>query len=185
VDRLKKFGSLFGAESKPKEEGPPEGVERRAGKRVPLPLAVRFTLADGTSHEGKLREVNLRGLSLEPPAGASVGTRLSIGFEGYPGVCDAFALVGNVRQILTNDESGEAVAMGVEIDRQSTTPEELQSYRNLVRHYLHHRPLLDGTQKGYFEGRCPSCGWLGRVGRRNPVCSRCGTKVEPVQSEGG
>jgi hypothetical protein len=184
VDRLKKLGSLFGTE--PQKDATVEGgVERRAGKRVRLPLAVRFTLDDGTSHEGKLREVNLRGLSMEPPATARVGTRLSVGFEGYPGVCDAFTLVANVRQIVTHDESGEPVAIGVEIDRRSTTPEELQSYRNLVRHYLHHRPLLDGVNKGYFEGRCPSCDWLGRVGRRNPVCSRCGTKVEPVQGEGG
>jgi hypothetical protein len=183
VDRLKKFGSLFGAEPR-KDTAPEGGVERRAGKRIRLPLTVRFTLKDGTSHDGKLHEVNLRGLSVEPAATAEVGALVNIGFDGYPGVCDAFSLVGNVRQIMTDEESGEPLAMGIEIDRKSTTPEELQSYRNLVRHYLHHRPLLDGVNKGYFEGRCPSCNWLGRVGRRNPVCSRCGTRVELVQGEG-
>ena len=90
-------------------------------------------------------------------------------------------LVGKVKGMITDDESGTPVAMGVEIDRDTTTPEALQGYRSLVRHYLHHRPLLEGVDKGYFEGRCPACGWLGRVGSRNPVCSRCGQKVEPVQ----
>jgi phage FluMu protein Com len=49
-----------------------------------------------------------------------------------------------------------------------------------VLHYLHHKPLLEDMNQGYFEGRCPSCEWIGRVGRRRPHCSRCGGAVVPV-----
>ena len=184
MDRLKKLGKLLGGDE-PKERPPEVAVERRAGKRVRLPVGVRFTMADGSAHEGKLREVNLRGLSIEPPGAGQIGDRLSVGFAGYPGVCPSFVLVGKVKGMITDDESGAPLAMGVEIDRDTTTPEALQGYRSLVRHYLKHRPLLEGVDKGYFEGRCPACGWLGRVGNRNPVCSKCGEKVEPVQGENG
>jgi hypothetical protein len=184
VDRFKKLGQLLGTE-KPKERPAEVAVERRAGRRVALPIPIRFTLSDGSTHDGKTLEVNLAGLSLEPPAGAQIGSRLSIGFQGYPGVCEPFVLVGEVRQVVTDPESGAPTALGIQIDRRATSPEESKSYRALVKHYLHHRPLLNDVDKGYFEGRCPSCQWIGRVGRRNPVCSRCGTKVEPIQAEDG
>ena len=183
MDRLKKLGQQLLGGPKPQEDPREVPVERRAGRRIRLPLTVRFTMDDGSTHEGKLRDVNVSGLSIEPGGAARVGSRLSIAFDGYPDVCQAFVLVGEVRSLLTDTESGAPTAMGIEIDRRTTSPDALKNYRSLVLHYVHHKPLLDQVHKGYFEGRCPSCGWIGRVGERNPACSRCGTKVVPVQSE--
>ena len=182
-DRLKKLGQQFLGEQKAEKQAPEPAVERRAGRRIRLPIAVRFRTADGSTQVGKVRDVNLTGLSIETAEAQQVGNRLSIGFEGYPDVCPAFVLFGEVRRIVTDPTSGAPTAMGVEIDRATTSPDALKDYRSLVLHYLHHKPLLDDIHKGYFEGRCPSCDWVGRVGERNPVCSRCGTKVLPVQSE--
>jgi hypothetical protein len=181
--RFKNLGQQLLGGSKGDEEGPADGIERRSGRRIPLPLSVRFTLDDGSSHDGKLRSVNVTGMSIEPGDAAGLGSRLSVGFEGYPDVCPPFVLVGEVRSIVTDEETGAPVAMGVEIDRRTTPPDALKDYRKLVLHYVHHKPLLAGVDKGYFEGRCPSCGWIGRVGERHPVCSRCGTKVLPIQGE--
>jgi hypothetical protein len=127
--------------------------------------------------------VNLTGLSIETAEAVPVGSRLSIGFEGYPEVCPAFVLFGEARRIVTDPTSGAPIAIGIEIDRETTPSDALKGYRSLVLHYVRHKPLLDDINKGYFEGRCPSCDWVGRVGERNPVCSRCGSKVLPVQSQ--
>jgi len=158
-------------------EEAPEGTERRFGKRLKLPVSVRVQVGDGPVLAVKVRDVNARGLGLESVAGARVGDRIAVEFDGYPGVCVAFSLVGRVVVIIDPVTNG----VGVEVDRKATPPEGLQSYRTLVLHYLHHRPLLEDVGKGYFEGRCTKCGWVGRVGARAPRCSRCGGKVEPVR----
>jgi hypothetical protein len=155
----------------------PDGVERRFGRRVKLPVAVRVRVEDGPELVAKVRDVNARGRGLEAVLGAKVGNRVAVEFDGYPGVCGAFSLSGRVVRIIDPLANG----VGVEVDRKATPPEGIQGYKTLVLHYLHHKPLLEDVNKGYFEGRCTKCGWVGRVGARAPRCSRCGGKVEPVR----
>jgi len=155
----------------------PDGVERRFGRRVKLPVAVRVRVEDGPELVAKVRDVNARGMGLEAVLGAKVGNRVAVEFDGYPGVCGAFSLSGRVVRIIDALANG----VGVEVDRKATPPEGIQGYKTLVLHYLHHKPLLEDVNKGYFEGRCTKCGWVGRVGARAPRCSRCGGKVEPVR----
>lgn len=155
----------------------PDGVERRFGRRVKLPVAVRVRVEDGPELVAKVRDVNARGMGLEAVLGAKVGDRVAVEFDGYPGVCGAFSLSGRVVRIIDPLTNG----VGVEVDRKATPPEGIQGYKTLVLHYLHHKPLLEDVDKGYFEGRCTKCGWVGRVGARAPRCSRCGGKVEPVR----
>jgi len=156
----------------------PDGVDRRFGRRLKMPVTVSVRVEDGPPLIAKVRDVNARGMGLEAVPGALVGNRIAVAFEGYPGVCEAFALVGRVVTVFDPLANG----VGVEVDRKATSPEGIQSFRTLVLHYLHHRPLLDDVSRGYFEGRCTKCGWVGRVGARAPRCSRCGGKVEPVHS---
>ena len=158
-------------------EEAPDGVDRRFGKRLKLPVTVRAQVGDGPVLNVKVRDVNARGMGLESVAGARVGDRVAVEFDGYPGVCGAFSLVGRVVNVFDPVTNG----VGVEVDRKATPPEGVQSYKTLVLHYLRHRPLLEDVGKGYFEGRCEKCGWVGRVGARAPRCSRCGGKVEPVR----
>jgi hypothetical protein len=40
--------------------------------------------------------------------------------------------------------------MGLQIDSDLCSAEALLTYRRLVRHYLHHRPLRDAAGKGTF-----------------------------------
>ena len=160
------------------------GIERRSGRRVPLPLDVRIKIGNGDARLARLRDVNLSGLSITPADGVEVGDRVSIGFDGCPEVALPFALVGVARRILPSEEPGESSAIGLEIDRELTSADAQQNYRRVVRHYLHHRPLLDDMSKGYFEGRCTRCDWVGRVGRRNPQCSKCSAKVVPLGVRG-
>lgn len=172
LSRVLKAGRrLFGGEKETRG-----GPDRRSGKRVRLPVRVRVGTADGKTWPAQVHEVNLPGLSLEPAGEARVGEAVTIDFDGYPGVSPPFAIHGQV--VRTGIESVDRMAISV--DRKVTSPEALQSYRALVRHYLHHKPLLEDVNKGYFEGRCTSCDWVGRVGRGNPRCSSCGSKVVPI-----
>jgi hypothetical protein len=157
------------------------GGERRFGKRVKLPLTVRVRVEEGPEVPAKVREVNARGMGLDFVVGGEPGRTLTIEFDGYPGVCEAFSLVGRVVNVFNPVTSG----VGVEVDRKATPPEAIQSYRTLVLHYLHHRPLLDDVAKGYFEGRCTACGWTGRVGAKAPRCPRCRGPVEAARSDAG
>jgi hypothetical protein len=156
----------------------PGGVERRVGRRLKLPVTVRVRVGEGPTLTAKVRDVNARGLSLESVVGARVGDAIALDFEGYPGVCGAFSLTGKVVNVFDPLSNG----VGVEVNRKTNPPEAIQNYRTLVLHYLHHRPLLDDVAKGYFEGRCTKCGWVGRVGTRAPKCSRCGGAVEPIRA---
>jgi hypothetical protein len=154
--------------------------DRRSGKRVPLAIAVRIKVNDREIREARVRDVNLPGLSIESTTPVQVGDRVSVGFDGYPEVAPPFALTGTVRRVLLAEEPDGADAMGIEIDRETTSADALKNYRKVVLHYLHHKPLLEDLNQGYFEGRCRSCDWIGRVGRRRPYCSRCGAAVSPL-----
>jgi len=173
---------LFGKEKVPPPvtKRPGTKPERRSGKRVPLPIAVRIKVNDREIRDARVRDVNLPGLAVESTTPVQIGDRVSIGFDGYPEVAPPFALTGIVRRVLLSKEPDTTDAMGIEIDRESTSADALKNYRKVVLHYLHHKPLLEDMNQGYFEGRCPSCDWIGRVGRRRPHCSRCGAAVVPV-----
>ncbi len=183
---LKKMGQRFlrGESAKPNARAQPipagVGMDRRSGRRVPLPLEIRIKIGENDAQIARLRDVNLKGFCLEPADGLTQGDRVSVGFDGYPEVSPAFALVAIVRRILPAVKPGEPSAIGLEIDRERTSADAQKNYRRLVLHYLHHRPLLEDLNQGYFEARCESCDWVGRVGRRKPVCSRCGSRIVPL-----
>lgn len=155
-------------------------MERRSGRRVSLPLEVRIKIGDHDAQKARLRDVNMNGFLLEPAEDLELGDGISVGFDGYPEVSPAFAITATVRRIVPVVSPGEVSAMGLEIDRERTSADAQKNYRRLVLHYLHHRPLLDHLSQGLFEGRCESCNWVGQVGRRKPVCSRCGANVVPL-----
>ncbi len=162
------------------EKRPVAKADRRSGRRVPLPIGVRIKVNDREIRGARVRDVNLPGLAVESTTPVQVGDRVSIGFDGYPEVAPPFALSGIVRRVLLSQDPGTADAMGIEIDRETTSADAMKNYRKVVLHYLHHKPLLEDLNHGYFEGRCESCGWIGRVGRRRPYCSRCGSAVVSV-----
>jgi hypothetical protein len=152
------------------------GPERRSGKRVALPVQVRVSVGDGSLRPARVGEVNLPGFSFSPSEDARIGAPVRVEFDGFPDISPPFAVQGQVVRVL--DDSDE---VAIAVDRQATPPPALKNYRTLVRHYLHHKPLLEDLNKGYFEGRCDSCQWVGRVGRRAPRCSQCGsTKIVPI-----
>ena len=156
------------------------GAERRCGCRVALPLDVRLTVGAADVLFAKLRDVNLSGLSVTPADGVEVGDHVSIGFDGCPEVSPPFALVAVARRITPSQKPGEPSTLALKIERGLSSADAQRSYRRVVRHYLHHRPLLEDLSKGYFEGRCTSCDWVGRVGKRSTLCSRCGANVAPL-----
>lgn len=167
---LARFRSLF-AEADPGAEKTP-----RASKRVKLPIPVRLQVGLGELEPCRVRDVSLHGLCIESGAQATPGAEVMLYFDGYPEICDPFVLSGRV--VRTESEPQPAVALV--IDREANSPAVLEHFRRLVLHYLHHRPLLDEVAKGFSEARCLDCGWIGRVGERNPRCSRCGGQVRPV-----
>jgi hypothetical protein len=116
------------------------------------------------------------GFRLDWPDPAEVGEVAVVRFEGYPGVCPAFILYGRVARIV----SGKQPGVGIAIDREGSSPEALLQFRQLVLHYMHHRPLLDEIARDFFEGRCEACDWIGRVGTRAPVCPSCGERVRAL-----
>jgi hypothetical protein len=176
VRRLMDMGRrLLGGETKK------PALERRAGMRVELSLAIRVSVGEGDWKSARLRDVNLTGLSIEPAGDARVGQTVAVQFEGYPDVAPAFSLAGKVSRIIEAESEESEDAMAIRVDRSTTSQEALKNYRILVLHYVRHRPLLEDVDKGYFEGRCSSCGWVGRVGRLKPQCSHCGgSQVAPV-----
>lgn len=181
--KLKQMGQRFlrgesaNASAKPRTIPADVGAERRSGRRVALPLDVRMKVGTAPVRFVRLRDVNLPGLSITPADGVEVGDRVSIGFDGCAEVTPPFALVAVARRILPSKNTGEPSAVGLEIDRELSSADAQKNYRRVVRHYLHHRPLLEDLSKGYFEGRCTSCDWVGRVGKRRPQCARCRGKV--------
>ena len=181
--KLKQMGQRFlrgessNASIKPRPIPADVGSERRSGRRVPLPLDVRIKVGTAPVRFVRLGDVNLPGLSLTPADGVEVGDRVSIGFDGCPEVTPPFTLVAVARRILPSKKPDDPSAVGLEIDRELSSADAQKNFRRVVRHYLHHRPLLEDLSKGYFEGRCTNCDWVGRVGKRSPQCSRCSAKV--------
>ena len=178
VRRLMEMGRRFlGGETKLQP-----AVERRAGMRVELSLPVQVRLGDGERQPARIRDVNLTGLRIEPAGEARPGQTVAVQFDGYPGVAPTFSLVGRVSRVIAEPAGPEDVlAMAIQVDRGATAEDARKNYRLLVLHYVRHRPLLEDVDKGYFEGRCSSCGWVGRVGQRKPQCSHCGgTELERV-----
>lgn len=190
LTRLKKLGQRLlenrGPKANVKAQPIPADVaaERRSGRRVPLPLAIRVKLTEEDDpRDAKIRDVNMTGLAVEPALGVDIDDQVHIGFDGYPSVCPGFALVGRVKRVVDSVEPGEMSAMGLQIDREETSAEAQLNFRRLVRHYLHHRPLLDAASEGFMHGRCTSCDWVGETGRRKPRCPRCASRVAPIEDE--
>lgn len=159
-----------------------EGPERRASKRVELPIPVEIKVGDGELIETRLHDVSLHGVMVENAGSAPPGQIAALQFEGYPGICEPFLILGRVIRVSEEIPSG----LGIEIDSQATGQEAMSLFKTLVRHFLHHRGLLEDLWKGYFEGRCKSCGWIGRVGERSPRCPKCGEEdIEQIASQQG
>jgi hypothetical protein len=172
LSSLLKLGRRFlGAEA---EEVPQPALERRSGKRVPLQLPVQTCLEGGRFQESRTLDVSPRGLALELGEAGVEGQRLSVRFRGSQAGDQGFMLQG---QVVWAQAVG-AEHVGVVVRRSENVPEALESYRKLMLHYLRHKPLAAELGSGYFEGRCPSCSWVGRVGELGPRCPMCGTTVE-------
>lgn len=169
-DILKKGRSLLG-EDGAKYAGP----ERRVSNRIPLRLPVRVCVSGEEYQDCRTIDINLGGLALQPVTNAEPRQSVAIAFEGFPGVAPPFTLSGEVIRLQTDDSR----TIGLKVNRARNPPEAAGHYRNLIRYYLHHRPLTEEINSGYFEGRCAECGWVGRVGGRRPICSRCGGAVKP------
>jgi hypothetical protein len=101
----------------PVAKRPGSNPERRSGRRVVLPIAVRIKVNDREIRDARLRDVNLPGLAVESSTPVQVGDRVSIGFDGYPEVSPPFALTGTVRRVLPSKDPAAFDAMGIEIDR--------------------------------------------------------------------
>ncbi len=160
---------FFGTEMQPVSE---PVVERRVSQRIPLRLPVDACLEGGTFQESKTRDVSLRGLALELGEQGAPGQRVSVRFRAAQAGMPPFLLQGRVVRVQ------EAECAGVNVRRTDNPQEALESYRKLVLYYLRHRPLLEELNSGYFEGRCPVCSWVGRVGERGQRCPMCGGLVE-------
>ena len=143
-----------------------------------LPIPVRLKIGNGEVAARRLRDFSQHGLCVETPDEGRRGDKVVVRFEGYPDVCEPFSLAGEV--LRDSKQSPHGVA--IEIDRQHSPPDALKQYRTLVLHYIRHKPLLEEVEKGYFEGRCVSCQWVGRVGERNPTCAVCGSSAVPVDA---
>ncbi|MDH3743681.1 MAG: PilZ domain-containing protein [Acidobacteriota bacterium] len=169
------FGRLKGALAEKQGEGT---AERRVSKRIELPIPVHSRIGQGEEEEARLQDISVQGLRLIGGTGGLLGESASIRFDGYPGICQSFSLVGKVVRVVEEEPGGVAI----EIDRRETPVESLKQYRQLVLHYIRHKPLLDEVDSGLFEGQCESCGWLGHVSARKPCCPRCADEhVVPVR----
>lgn len=177
-DGGKLMGRLKGLGRQPAESPGEGGPNRRASKRVELPIPVQLKIGEGSFEERRLRNVNLVGLCIEAAGPATEGEMAAIQFEGYPRVCDPFLLLCKV--VRDTDDAPPAVV--VEVNREATGEEALGQYRKLVLHFIRHRGLLEELWKGYFEARCPACGWIGKVGERTKTCAKCGGTVVPIKS---
>lgn len=160
------------------ERGRADAPDRRTSKRVTLPIPVRLKIGGGEATTERLRDFSQHGLSIEAVSSGEPGERVVVHFEGYPDVCDAFNLAGEIARVSQETPHG----LVIQIDRQNTPPDALQQYRALVLHYIRHKPLLEELGKGYFEGRCVSCDWIGRVGATKPTCPRCGAGAVPIDA---
>ena len=150
--------------------------QERAAPRAKLPIPIQAKIGLAPSRGSRLRDVSVSGFQIEWPVAAEVGEAAIVRFDGYPGVCPAFILHGRVVRLV----AGESPGLGIAIDREGSSPEGLEQFRQLVLHYMRHKPLLEEISRDFFEGRCDACEWVGRVGARAPVCPRCGERVRAL-----
>ncbi len=163
-------------EESPSPDSTSGGDNERAGRRVQLPIPIRVKIGRSASRESRLHDVSVSGLRIDWPEPAEIGEAVVMRFDGYPGVCPAFILHGQVARVIP----GRSLGLGIAIDRVGSPPEILQHLRQLVLHYLRHKPLLEALRRDFFEGHCEACVWIGRVGARAPVCPRCGARVRAL-----
>lgn len=161
---------------------PNDGAEpdRRASKRLELAIPVRLKLAGGEFESRRTLDISLHGVAVAGPPSGKPDEPAEVQFQGYPDICDPFILFGHVVRLVEEDPG----AVAIRIDRTNTPQGALDQYRKLVLHYVRHRPLLEQTESGFFEGRCAECGWIGHVGERKPRCPKCGgEEIAPVTGE--
>ncbi len=176
-DRGKRGGGLFGRlRGALGDDGSAAVPERRRSRRVKLRIPVRLKIGAEPPTTRRLQDISQQGVCVEALDAGEPGEKVGVRFEGYPDICDPFILAGEIVRVTDQDPPG----LVIHIDRERTPPEALRQYRTLVLHYIRHKPLLDEIGRGYFEGRCKACGWIGRVGVKKPTCSRCGKPVVPV-----
>lgn len=179
ADDLLRMGRRWlGAEAPPPTQ-PSPASDRRAGRRVLLGLPVQACVQGGKFHDCKILDANPRGIAVEPAEDATPGQSIALSFTGIPKEVPPFTLFGEIVRVF-GDVPHQA--LGIRVDRRRTTPDAATHYRNFVLYYLRHKPLLEEIGSGYFEARCAMCGWVGRVGRRNPACSNCGGPVESFRA---
>ena len=157
----------------PTAEEPSQDRNERAGRRARLPIPLTVRIGAAPARETRLHDVSVSGFRIDWPDPAAVGESAIIRFTGYPGVCPPFILHGRVARVIEDRSPG----LGIAVDREGSSAEALTHLRELVLHYMRHKPLLDELEREFFEGRCEACDWLGRVGKRSPVCPRCGERV--------
>lgn len=150
-------------------------AERRSSKRVALRLPVEACVHGGQFEQGKLVDVSLRGIAVEPSDGARAraGQEMSVRLRSHAAGVAPFVLTGQVVRALDPGSGG----VGVDVSRGRNSTEALASFRKLVLFYLRRKPLLEEINSGGFEGRCASCDWTGRVARQAPECPACGLDV--------
>lgn len=155
-------------------------AERRSSKRVELRLPVEACVHGGKFEQGKLVDVSLRGIAVEPGDGTRprTGQEVSVRLRSNAAGVGPFVLTGRVVRAL---DPGSA-AIGVDVSRGRNSAETLASFRKLVLFYLRRKPLLEEINSGGFEGRCTSCDWTGRVARHAPECPACGQDVLRLRS---
>ena len=177
VGGLLKIGRqlLKGSDRGAADATPSQEKEQRVNARIPLRIPVQACIEAGKFRRSRILDINLRGFSLEPANEAAPGQFIFVTFDGLPGVAPKFTVTGDIVRRAHGD------AIGIKVDRSRSSQEALGHYRTLVLYYLRHRPLLDEVDTGYFEARCPACGWMGRVGKKRPLCSRCGDRVERLR----
>jgi hypothetical protein len=151
-----------------------EHAERRSSKRAELRIPIQVRVGNSPPFSTRLHDISPNGLCFEGGDKGSPDDPVSVRFEGYPGVCESFVLVAK----LARRVAGKPARTAVRITREQNRPQALAEYRKLVLHYLRHRPLLEEKSTRFVEGRCTTCDWVGRVGVRNPVCSRCGLPIK-------
>jgi hypothetical protein len=171
---LMKLGRRFlGTETQETED---PAVERRASTRIPLRLPVDACLEGGKFQEGKLVDVSLRGLALDLAEDGAPGQKVTVRFRKSQAGEATFMLQGQVVRVLESNPE----RVGVNVRRTENPPEALESYRGLILHYLRNRTLLEDLNSGVFQGRCPSCNWVGHVAEQGPSCPMCSGPVERV-----
>jgi hypothetical protein len=177
---MKGFDALKGfLDGQPKRT---PGGERRLGRRVPMRMPVRITTLDGLTWDGRVCDVNKRGLAIEPNQGIAKNEHLTAAFPAYEGVWPKFELKVVVRRLVADPQTKCSVALGVEIDRERTSAEASQAFGKMVLHFLRDRALLKEQNEGRHVARCMSCDWIAMEETAEPRCPICQSRLIPHES---